>query len=110
MKPEIYEEWEQALNYLEKAEKLYEVGKFQEAAREADTAIMLGLHTIAMLAKELEIPDLLVIQGNAFHDWCERTQKFGGKHHTPKENIEWVRSTLKRLSDELPPDTLRPLK
>ncbi|GAG14099.1 unnamed protein product [marine sediment metagenome] len=110
MKPKIYEEWEQVLSYLEKAEKLYEVGKIQEAENEANAAIMLGLQTIAILAKELEIPDLLVIFENACHDWCERTPAFGGKHYTPKENIEWVRSTLKKLSDELPPDTLRPLK
>ena len=63
---------------------------------------MLGLHTIAILLKELEIPALSDIQGNMFHDWCERRPKFSGKHYTPKENIKWVRITLKRISDELP--------
>ncbi len=110
MKPEIYEEWEKALSHLLNAEKLLEDENIQEAENEANAAIMLGLQTITILAKELEIPDLLVIFENACHDWCERTPEFGGKHYTPKENIEWVRSTLKRLSDELPPDTLRPLK
>ena len=106
MKPEIYEEWEQALSHLLNAEKLLEDENIQEAANEADIAIMLGLHTIPQLSQELGLPDLLVIQENSFYDWCERKRK----HYTPKENVEWVRSTLKRLSDELPPDTLRPLK
>ncbi len=106
MKHEIYEEWEEALSHFRNAEKLLEDEKVQEAAKEADTAIMFGLHTIAILSKELKMPDLLVIQENAFYDWCERKRK----HYTPKENIEWVLSTLKRLSDELPPDTLRLLK
>ena len=106
MKPEINEEWEQALSCLEKAEKLYEVGKFQEAAREADGAITFGIHTIHALAEELKLPDLSVIQENAFYEWIERKEK----HYTPKETVEWVRKTLKRLSDELPPDTLKTLK
>ncbi|MCP4259202.1 MAG: hypothetical protein GY774_17095 [Planctomycetes bacterium] len=108
MKPKIYEEWEQALSFSQKAEKLYEDGKFKEAAKEADSAIIFGLHTIGALAKELDINDLFVIQGNALNEWYERTSpESGGKHHTPKENVEWARKTLKRLSDELPPDTLR---
>ena len=57
------------------------------------------------------IYDLKVIAENAFNDWLERTQpEFGAKHNTPKENIEWVHNTLKRLSAELPPDTLRPFE
>jgi nucleoid-associated protein YejK len=106
MKPEIYEEWEQALSHLGNAEKLYEDGKFQEAAKEANGAIISGCFAIIQLAEELKLPDLSVIQENVFYEWAERKRK----HYTPKENIEWVRSTLKRLSDELPPDTLRPLK
>ena len=110
MKPKIYEEWEQALSFLEQAEKLSKDKKFPEAANKADVAIILGLHTIGILSKELGLPDLLVIQGNVLQDWEERKPVFGGRHYTPKENIEWIRSTLKRLSDELPPDTLRPVR
>jgi hypothetical protein len=52
------------------------------------------------------MPNLLVIKGNEYIGWLER----GEQYYTPKETVEWTRKTLKRLSDELPPDTLRPLK
>ena len=80
MKPEIYEEWEEALSYLRNAEKLLADEKVQEAAKEIDTATAFGLHTIAILSKELGLPDLLAIQENAFYDWCERKPALDGKH------------------------------
>lgn len=110
MKPEIYEKWEQALSHLRNAEKLLEDGKVQDAAKEAYTSFMFGLRTIDALAEELKLPELSEIRKNAFYEWCERKfPEFGGKHYTPKESVEWIRKTLKKLSDELPPDTLRPL-
>jgi len=115
MKPEMcerWEEWEEALSRLRNAEELLKDEKFQEAADQANLAFGFGFRAIKTLSEVLvlEIPDLSVIADNAFSDWCERKPEFGGKHHTPKETVEWVRKTLKRLSDELPPDTLRPVK
>lgn len=106
MKPEIYKFWEEALSCLENAEKLLKDKKFQEAVKESDGAIILGCGAIIQLARELEMPDLLVIKGDAYIGWLERREK----HYTPKETVEWARKSLKRLSDELPPDTLRPVK
>jgi hypothetical protein len=111
MKPEICKEWEDALSHLRNAEKLKEDGKFQEAEEEANVAIVCGIHAIRPLAKELNLPSLSAIQENAFYEWQERKfPEFGAKHYTPEENVEWVGKTLRRLSGELPPDTLRPLQ
>ncbi len=106
MKPEIYKFWEEALSCLENAEKLLKDRKFQEAENNTDCAIMYGCAAIVQLAKELGMPNLLAIKGNEYIGWLER----GEQYYTPKETVEWTRKTLKRLSDELPPDTLRPLK
>ncbi|MHC4174687.1 MAG: hypothetical protein ACYTBX_14345 [Planctomycetota bacterium] len=96
MKPEIYKEWEQALSYLEKAEKLYEVGKFQEAPRKANGAITFGIHTIHALAEELKIPDLLVSQENAFYEWTERmSPEFGENTIHPRKPLNGFERLLK---------------
>lgn len=113
MKPEMcerWEEWQEALSFLRNAEELLKDEKFKEAEEEAYFAFGLGFRAIKTLSEVLDIPDLSVIADNVFSDWCERKSEFGGKHYTPKETVEWTRKTLKRLSDELPPDTLRPLK
>ena len=80
--------------------------KSQEAVKQANDAIVMGIGAIIQLARELGMPDLLEIEGNEYIGWLERREKY----YTPKETVEWARKSLKRLSDELPPDTLRPLK
>jgi hypothetical protein len=72
MKPEIYKFWEEALSCLENAEKLLKDKRFQEAENNADCAIMYGCATIVQLAKELGMPNLLVIKGNEYIGWLER--------------------------------------
>ena len=112
MKPEIYKLWEEALSSFDNAEKLTKERNYNEAEKYAASAFVIGIKAIIELSKEMGIDDLNVIAGNAFGEWVEREPEFemGGKHHTPKENIDWARKVLKRLSDELPPDTLRPFE
>ena len=111
MKPEIQKEWQDALSRLRNAQKLYDHQEFQEGEKDADAAILLAIHAIGALAKELELHDLSEIQANALLELLERRcRDLGGKHYGPKANIEWAKETLERLSKELPPDTLRPLQ
>jgi len=112
MKPELYEKWEKVLSSFNNAEKLAKDGNYNEAENEAVCAFIFGVKAIIELSKEMGIDDLNVITGNAKREWMEREPawEMGGKHHTPKENIDWTRKTLKRLFDELPPDTFRPFE
>ena len=113
MKPEMRErgeEWEKALSCLRNAEQLLKDEKFKEAEDEAHFSFIHGFRAIKTLSEVLDIPNLSVIADNALSDWNKRKSEFGGKHYTPKENVEWTRKTLNRLSNELPPDTLRPVK
>jgi len=107
MKPETYDLWEKALGYLEEAEELSKFDKFQEAEQKAFKAFWAAIPAINALSRELEISDLSIIAENAGIAWLEFMES---KHYTPKEMVEWICSRLKRLSDDLPPDTFRPLR
>ena len=105
MKPETYEQWEKALSHFRNAEELLKDDKFDEAEEQASIAINWGFYAIMQLSKELEMPDLSTIAWNVVEACKERE---GSGHYTPKENIEWYRSILKRFTAELPKDTFRP--
>lgn len=107
LRPEIYKCWEEALKRFGNAEKLSREGKLQEAANEAIFAVLFGCQAAKELSKELKIPDLLVIADNISSDFFERTWE---KHYTPKKMLEWADTALKRLSAEIPPGILRPLR
>lgn len=109
MNPEIYEQWEKVLSDWIEVEKLVKDEKLEEAASKAIFTFLSGIRAIKALSDELGNRDLSVICENAFGEWMEREPawEMGGKHHTPKENIDWAHKTLKRLSDELPLDTFR---
>lgn len=106
MKPETYNKWEKALDYFEEAEKLSKSNKLQEAGSEATCAFVAAFQAIYELSKELEMSDLSIIAENACLEWLE----LESKHYRPKQLLEWVRKRLKRLSDDLPPDTFRPFR
>lgn len=103
MKPETYNKWEKALSYFEEAEELSKSNKLQEAGRKATDAFVAAFQAIYVLSKELEMLDLSIIAENACLEWLG----LESKHYRPKEMLEWVRKRLKRLSDDLPPDTFR---
>lgn len=104
MKPETHENWEKALSHIKNAEELLKDEKFDEAEKQASTAVMLASRAMTELSKELEMPDLSKIAYNVLHEWGERNEK---GHYTPKKKIEWCRKVLKRFTDELSPDTFR---
>jgi hypothetical protein len=106
MKPETCTQWEQALSRFSNAEKLLRDEKFEEASREAIPAFFLAVSAVEILSDELAMAELSEIAKNALFEGFKRADR----HYTPKETIEWVRRTLKRLSDGLPPDTFRPLR
>ena len=90
---------------------MIKVGDIEKAEQEAFGAFVLGQRAIDKLSNELKTPDLKFVASNALQDFFERNfPSEGGKHYTPKEQIEWARKTLKRLSDELPPDTFPPVR
>ena len=110
MKPETSKEWELALSYFTKAEELLRDENFQDAEQQATMAILFAARAMIALSEELEMSELSVKGNNVFNEWVERIPAFKGKRYTPKEHIEWCRSVLKRLSDELPPDTFPPFR
>ena len=103
MKPETYNFWEKALGYLEEAEELSKGNKFEEARWKSIEAFVSAMQAINALSKEVEMSDLSIIAENAGLEWLE----LESKHYTPKEMFEWIRRRIKRLSDDLPPDTFR---
>jgi len=107
MNPETYEQWEKAFSHIKNAEELLKNKKFDEAEEQARFAVFWGIEAMLKLSKVLEMADLSTIAFNVLHEWGERGEK---GHYTPKENIDWARSILKRFTAELPPDTLRPFK
>ena len=107
MKPEAYKEWEEAMNDFRNAEELLKDEKFDEAAKQALAAVAFGIGAIMKLSKEVEMSDLSVSANNVFKEACDRQER---GHYTPKEDIEWCRSILKRLTAELPPDTFEPFR
>jgi len=106
MKRETCAQWEQALSHFSNAEKLLRDKKFEEASREAVPAFVLAISAVEILSGELGIDELSEIAKNALFEGFERA----GRNYPPKDTVEWVRRTLKRLSDGLPPDTFRPLR
>jgi len=106
MKPETYKLWEEALNHFRNAEKMLKNKNFQQAAKEAEASVYGGMFAIKFLSDELGMRDLMEISFSVLLDYHERSKK----HYAPKEIIGWARRTLKRLSDECPPDTFRPLR
>jgi hypothetical protein len=106
MKPETYNLWEKALVLFEEAEELSKGDKFQEAEWKATEAFVAAMQAINALSRELEMSDLSIIVENAGLEWLE----LENKHYRPKEMLEWIRRRLKRLSDDLPPDTFRPFR
>jgi hypothetical protein len=112
MKPEICDQWEEVLSSWREVGELVKDEQLEEAASKAIFTFILGVRVTKALSDELEDRDLCVIAENAIGEWMEREPAWGigGKHHTPKENIEWAHKTLKRLSDALPPDTFRPFQ
>jgi len=108
MKPETYNLWEKALGYLEEAEELSKGDKFNEAERKATEAFISALQAIKALSRELEMSDLSMMWENAGLEWIELMDS---KHYRnrPNEMVKWIRRRVKRLSDDLPPDTFRPL-
>jgi len=108
MKLETYKQWEEAVNHYRKIDDLLKDKKFEEAKQEAIFSIISGCAGIYVLSEELKMPDLKVIAINAFQDLGEKL--ISKEHYTPKEIIKWARRTLKKLSDECPPDTFHPLR
>jgi hypothetical protein len=107
IKPETRKYWEDALSHFENVDELIKVGDFKKATNEATLAFIFGQRSIDALSKELKMPDLTELADNVLHDFLERIY---AKPYTPKENIEWARKILKRLSAALPPDTLPPFR
>ena len=111
IKPETHKQWEDALSHFNNVDKLIKSGELQKAVEEATLAFVFGQQAINKLSSELNLPDLSVSSLNALSGWFERiSPSEGGKHYTPKEHIEWARKILRRLSEELPPDTLPPFR
>ncbi len=106
LKPEIYKFWEEALKRFEDAQKLSKEGKLQEAANEAGWAVVFGWLAVRGLSEELKMPDLSAMASSVYRELFEREEK----HYTPKEKLEWADKAFKRLSAEIPPDILRPLR
>lgn len=107
MKPETYNLWEKALGYLKEAEELSKGNKFKEAMRKAIEAFVAAMQAINSLSRELEMSDLSIIAENAVLAWLEFVES---KHYTSNEMVEWISRRLKRLYDDLPPDTFRPVR
>jgi HEPN domain-containing protein len=106
IKPETRKLWEEALGHFRKAEELLNDNKPEVVSEEATKSVVYGCKAIVELSKELKMNDLRSIASNELNDWFDKSEK----HYTPKEIIERARRTLKRLSDELPPDTLIPFE
>lgn len=106
MKPETFEKWELALTYFRRAEQLFRDKKFHEAEGHAITAVILAAQAMIALSKELQMPGLSEIGLNAIGEFVDRSKK----HYTPEATIEWSRRVIKRLGDEVPPDTFLPLR
>ena len=106
MNAEIYNKWEDAFNHFKQAEELLKNKRDREAYYEACSAIIAATEAIKALSKYLEIPSLSDIRQIVLADWIE----FDMKKPMPRQLVEHVRKGIKRLSDELPPDTLRPFK
>ena len=106
MKPETYNRWEKALGNLEEADELKKLGKSEKATEKATAAFWEAMQAWWTLSEEMEMPDLRTYANNAAHEWIEFRD---GKHYAPNKMVDWVRGSLKRLSDYLPPDTFRPL-
>ncbi len=60
IKPETRKLWEEALNHFRNAELLLKGKKFEEAEKEAMSALMLGWWAIIDLSKELKRPDVVL--------------------------------------------------
>jgi len=107
VKPETHKQWEEALSYFRNAEELLKDEKFDEAEEQASIATNFAFYAMMELSKELEMPDLSTIAWSVSREFVERKER---GHYTPKENIEWCRSILKRFTAELQPDTFKPFR
>lgn len=107
MKPETCKLWDKALGYLEEAKELKKSGIFKKATGKAIEAFLVAIQAINALSRDLEMPDLEVFAENAVLEFVEFMES---KDYTPNKMIDWVRRSLKRLSDYLPPNTFRPVK
>jgi len=111
IKPETSKLWEETLKHFRNIDEMKKVGDTKKAMEEAIHAFMLGQRAVDKLSQELNMPDLKFVASNALQDFFERNfPSEGGKYYTPKEQIEWAQKTLRRLSDELPPDTFPPVR
>ncbi len=104
MRPELFEDWNRALDSTADAEELWAAGRLQDAAERATMALCWACRAIKQLSKGLNIPALSEIASSLLLEVFAKRDK----HHTPKELMEWARATLKLLHSELPPDTFPP--
>ncbi len=104
MKPEHFKNWNEALARMAEAERTWKAGSFQEAADAATMALILACIAMRDISKVIDDPGLSTIASSAYLEAGEKREK----HHTPKELMDWVRTTFNRLHSELPPDTFPP--
>lgn len=107
MKPETSKLWTKALAYLEEAEELKKFDEFKKAMGKAIEAFLIAIQAINALSRDLKKPDLEVFAENAVLDFVEFILS---KDYTPNKMVDWVRSKLIWLSDNLQQDTFLPLK